>query len=66
MDIRGKVTHGGLNPAIESTAVRKVSTQTHARGANATITGWQREQVIHAQSCVLVVGSQFLLRGDVS
>lgn len=37
VDIRGKVTHSRLDSAIQRTTIRKVSTQTHPRGADATI-----------------------------
>lgn len=60
MDIRGKVTHSSLDSTIERTAIRKVSTQTHPRGADATIARWQGQQVVDAETGVFVVGGQFL------
>lgn len=62
VDIRRKVTHSRLDPTIEGTAVRKMSTQTHASGTDPAIASGQREEVVHTQTSVLVIGGQFLLQ----
>jgi hypothetical protein len=60
MNIRRKVTHTRLNPRIQGTAIRQMTTETHTRCTDATIARRQREEVVDAQTGVFVVGGQFL------
>jgi hypothetical protein len=56
MNISSKVTHRRLNPTIQRTPVRKVTTQTHTRRANTAIARRQREQIVYRETGVFVVG----------
>lgn len=60
MHIRRKITNRRLYPAIQRTAIRQMSAQTHPRRAHPSIACRQGQQVVHRQRGVLVVGGQFL------
>lgn len=61
MDIRGKVTHARLDPAIQRATIGQMTTQTHARGTNLSIASGQRKQIIHAETSVFIISGKFLI-----
>lgn len=66
MDIRGKVTHGRLDPTIERTAIGEMAPEAHSSCAYAAIARREREQIVDRETGVLVVGSQFLSASSAS
>lgn len=60
VDVRREVTYRGPDPAVERAAVREVSAQTHARGADPAVAGWQGEEVVDCEGGVFVIGGKFL------
>lgn len=60
MHIRREITNRRLDPAIQRTAIRQMTPQAHPRRAHPSIARRQRQQVVHRQRRVLVVGGQFL------
>lgn len=47
MNVGSKVTHSRLDPTIQRTAIRQMTTQTHTRRADAAIARRQREQIVY-------------------
>lgn len=62
MDIRRKVADSCLDPTIQRTAIRKMSTQTHTRGAYPAIASWKRQKVVDTKRGILVVSFKFLYK----
>jgi hypothetical protein len=62
VNIRGKVAHCRLDPAIERASVSQMAAEAHARGADAAIAGVEGEKVVDAEAGVFVVSGQFLLQ----
>lgn len=61
MDIRGKIAHGGRHPRVERAAVREVTAETHAGGADAAVAGLEGEEGGDGQLGVFIVrGHEFL------
>jgi hypothetical protein len=61
MDISGKETHGSTHALIESAAVRQMAAQAHASGPDSTVACWESQEIVHAEGCILVVCSDFLI-----
>ena len=62
MHIRREIANRRLHPAIQRAAIRQMTPQAHPRRAHPPIARRQRQQVVHRQRGVLVVGGQFLGR----
>lgn len=60
MDVGCEIADSGFDATVESAAVRQMSTQTHARGADSAVASLQREQIVDAERGVLIVGGDFL------
>jgi hypothetical protein len=60
MNIRREIANRGVNPLIQRTPIRKMSTKAHPRRANPSGARWQREQVVDAQRRILVVRGELL------
>ena len=60
MQVGSKVAYSSSHTRIQGAAEGEMAAETHARGADASIAGGKRQQGVHSELRVLVIGLDWL------